>query len=153
MIIGVGTDLVAIDRIARVLAKHPNRFVGRILSAAERARLDAFDVGPGRTAYVAKQFAAKEAVSKALGTGMREGVQFNRIEVLRNGAGQPSVRLLGEASEKAKSLGVERWHLSISDEAGFVVSVAIAEGSAPIIETAYSTAHGASEPTTVHRQV
>ena len=132
MIIGVGTDLVCIDRIARVLARHPDRFVVRILSQAERARFDAFEVGPSRTAYVAKQFAAKEAVSKALGTGMREGVQFNRIEVLRNSAGQPSVKLLREALTKAASLGVQRWHLSLSDEAGFVVSVAIAEGLAPI---------------------
>ena len=132
MIIGVGTDLVCIDRIARVLARHPDRFVGRILSQAERARFDAFEVGPSRTAYVAKQFAAKEAVSKALGTGMREGVQFNRIEVLRNSAGQPSVKLLREALNKAASLGVQRWHLSLSDEAGFVVSVAIAEGLAPV---------------------
>ena len=132
MIIGVGTDLVCIDRIARVLARHPDRFVGRILSQAERARFDAFEVGPGRNAYVAKQFAAKEAVSKALGTGMREGVQFNRIEVLRNSAGQPSVKLLREALMKAASLGVQRWHLSLSDEAGFVVSVAIAEGLAPV---------------------
>jgi len=132
MIIGVGTDLVCIDRIARVLARHPDRFVGRILSQAERARFDAFEVGPSRTAYVAKQFAAKEAVSKALGTGMREGVQFNRIEVLRNSAGQPSVKLLREALMKAASLGVQRWHLSLSDEAGFVMSVAIAEGLAPI---------------------
>ena len=132
MIIGVGTDLVCIDRIARVLARHPDRFVGRILSQAERARFDAFEVGPSRTAYVAKQFAAKEAVSKALGTGMREGVQFNRIEVLRNSAGQPTVKLLSEALMKAASLGVQRWHLSLSDEAGFVVSVAIAEGLAPV---------------------
>ena len=132
MIIGVGTDLVCIDRIARVLERHPDRFVGRILSQAERARFDAFEVGPSRTAYVAKQFAAKEAVSKALGTGMREGVQFNRIEVLRNSAGQPSVKLLREALMKAASLGVQRWHLSLSDEAGFVVSVAIAEGLAPV---------------------
>ena len=132
MIIGVGTDLVSIDRIARVLARHPERFVERILSKAEQARLDTFEIGLSRSAYVAKQFAAKEAVSKALGTGMREGVQFNRIEVLRNGAGQPSVTLLREASVKAARLGVERWHLSLSDEAGFVVSVAIAEGLAPI---------------------
>ena len=132
MIIGVGTDLVCIDRIARVLARHPDRFVGRILSQAERARFDAFEVGSSRTAYVAKQFAAKEAVSNALGTGMREGVQFNRIEVLRNSAGQPSVKLLREALMKAASLGVQRWHLSLSDEAGFVVSVAIAEGLAPV---------------------
>ena len=132
MIIGVGTDLVSIDRIAQVLARHPERFVERILSKAEQARLDTFEIGLSRSAYVAKQFAAKEAVSKALGTGMREGVQFNRIEVLRNGAGQPSVTLLREASVKAARLGVERWHLSLSDEAGFVVSVAIAEGSAPV---------------------
>ena len=132
MIIGVGTDLVSIDRIARVLARHPQRFVGRILSEAEQARFDTFEIGLGRSAYVAKQFAAKEAVSKALGTGMREGVQFNRIEVLRNSAGQPSVKLLREALMKAASLGVQRWHLSLSDEAGFVVSVAIAEGLAPI---------------------
>ena len=132
MIIGVGTDLVSIDRITRVLARHPDRFADRILSEAERARFDAYEVGPGRNAYVAKQFAAKEAVSKALGTGMREGVQFNRIEVLRNSAGQPSVKLLREALMKAASLGVQRWHLSLSDEAGFVVSVAIAEGMAPV---------------------
>ena len=132
MIIGVGTDLVSIDRITRVLARHPDRFADRILSEAERERFDAYEVGPGRNAYVAKQFAAKEAVSKALGTGMREGVQFNRIEVLRNSAGQPSVKLLREALMKAASLGVQRWHLSLSDEAGFVVSVAIAEGLAPV---------------------
>ena len=132
MIIGVGTDLVSIDRITRVLARHPDRFADRILSEPERARFDAYEVGPGRNAYVAKQFAAKEAVSKALGTGMREGVQFNRIEVLRNSAGQPSVKLLRKALMKAASLGVQRWHLSLSDEAGFVVSVAIAEGLAPV---------------------
>ena len=132
MIIGVGTHLVSIDRITRVLARHPDRFADRILSEAERARFDAYEVGPGRNAYVAKQFAAKEAVSKALGTGMREGVQFNRIEVLRNSAGQPSVKLLREALMKAASLGVQRWHLSLSDEAGFVVSVALAEGLAPV---------------------
>ena len=133
MIIGVGTDIVSIDRITRVLPRHPDRFADRILSEAERARFDAYEVGPGRNAYVAKQFAAKEAVSKALGTGMREGVQFNRIEVLRNSAGQPRVKLLREALMKAASLGVQRWHLSLSDEAGFVVSVAIAEGLAPVI--------------------
>ena len=142
MIIGVGTDLVSIERIARVLAKHPERFVRRILSIAEQARFEAFDSELHRVAYVAKQFAAKEAVSKALGTGMRQGVQFNRIEVQRNLAGQPSVQLLSGASVRAASLGVERWHLSLTDEAGFVVSVAIAEGTPSLTKAASPTDHG-----------
>ena len=105
MIIGVGTDLVCIDRIDRVLARHPDRFVGRILTLPSEPGLMHSKSDLAGAPMSQSNLLLRRLLSKALGTGMRAGVQFNRIEVLRNGVGQPSVTLLHEAALKAARLG------------------------------------------------
>lgn len=127
MILGLGTDLVFVKRVEKVLNRHPLRFPQKILTEKEFRRFQQLDTAKMAAAYIAKQFAAKEAVSKALGTGMRQGVHFSLIEVSRNKSGQPAVSLLGDALSVAEQLQVRAWHLSLSDDSGFVVAVAIAE--------------------------
>jgi holo-[acyl-carrier protein] synthase len=80
---------------------------------------------PGR--YLAKQFAAKEAVAKALGTGFRHGVTLRRIGILRAPSGQPIVNLGALADLRPRQWGGLRAHVSISDEAGYAVAFAVVE--------------------------
>lgn len=128
MILGLGTDLVSVTRVEAVLIRHPVRFAKKVLAEKELGRFQALDDPRMAAAYMAKQFAAKEAVSKALGTGMRLGVHFNLIEVTKRPSGQPKVSLIGGALAIADQLQVRSWHLSLTDDSGFVVAVAIAEG-------------------------
>lgn len=128
MILGLGTDLVSVTRVESVLSRHPLRFAKKVLTEKELVRFQALDAPGMAAAHIAKQFAAKEAVSKALGTGMRQGVHFNLIEVTRSPSGQPMVSLIGGALAVAQQLQVRSWHLSLTDDSGFVVAVAIAEG-------------------------
>ena len=95
MILGLGTDLVEIARIQRVRDRHGERFERRILTDAEFREYRERD---GCVAYLAKRFAVKEAVAKALGTGMRGSVQWSTIQVLSGDLGRPECRLLGEAA-------------------------------------------------------
>ena len=74
-----------------------------------------------------KRFAAKEAVAKALGTGMRAGVHFRQITVARKKSGAPSIELSGAARERAAELGADAIHVSISDEADYAVAFAVME--------------------------
>ena len=124
MIVGIGVDIVDTARIARALEKWGDRFRGRILHAGE---VREYRLSSAAAAYLARQFAAKEAVSKALGTGMRAGVHFGDIRVLRGAGGAPFVELAGGAVERAGKLGADHIHISISDEAGYAVAYAIAE--------------------------
>ena len=102
MILGNGVDIVDTSRIKRSVERFGTRFARRILSSREMQR---FETTPAAAAYLARQFAAKEAVSKALGTGMR-GVHFSEIEVLRQKSGAPYVELQGGALSRAEALGV-----------------------------------------------
>jgi len=130
MIIGIGSDLVDIRRIERVLGRHGERFLSRIFTEAERARA-------GRRAKAvetyAKRFAAKEACSKALGTGIRAGVWWRDMGVINLPGGRPTLQLTGGALKRLKAItpkGCEaRIDLSITDEGplaqAFVVISAI----------------------------
>ena len=122
MILGVGIDLVEIDRIDAALRRHGPAFLRRILHPDEDFARAATKEGP---AYVAGLFAAKEAVMKALGTGMA-GAPFPAIAVLRAPGGQPRVRLDGAAREAAERLGAGRWHVSITHSRLSAAAVAIA---------------------------
>lgn len=112
-IIGIGTDIVEIERIQRVLGKYPERLPNRVLADSE---LEIFKSHAHPHRYLAKRFAAKEAAAKALGTGMRRGIGFSDFEVLNGKDGRPEMRLLGEAAEEMNRLGVTHIHLSLSDE-------------------------------------
>ena len=121
MIIGIGSDLIDIRRIANVIERHGDRFIGRIFTDAERAR--AARRGQNEKLVVAtyaKRFAAKEACSKALGTGIRHGVWWRDMGVVNLPGGRPTMQLTGGALERLKALtpeGLEpRIDLSITDD-------------------------------------
>lgn len=126
MIAGIGVDIVETARIARSLTKWGDRFRDRILHPDE---LREYQSTSAAAAYLSRQFAAKEAVSKALGTGMRAGVHFRDIKVLREKGGAPVVELAGGAAKRASHLGIDNIHISISDEANYAIAYAIAESS------------------------
>ena len=123
MIIGLGSDLVDISRIAGVHQRFGARFARRFLAAEELALLP-----PQPTAWLAGRFAAKEAAAKALGTGFRDGVEWRDILALPNQLGKPELVLRGEAAALAARMGVRKCHVSISHERQMALAVAILEG-------------------------
>ena len=122
MVLGVGTDILDISRIEGVYQRRGRRFCEKILTPYELERMDR-QKNPIR--FLAKRFCAKEAVSKALGTGMKSGVSFLQIEIRRNNKGVPDVRLSQEALEVFKRSKASKLSLSISDEKDYAVAFAI----------------------------
>ena len=103
-----GVDIIEIRRIAGVLERYGERFLGRIYTAGE------LEYCRGRPSKLASRFAAKEATMKALGTGVR-GVGWKDIEVVRAPSGAPSIALHGRAKARAERLGVQEISVSMSD--------------------------------------
>lgn len=123
MVVGIGIDSVRIERIRKV----SDRLFERICTASEREYCERF--GPeGRHERYAGRFAAKEAVSKALGTGIAAGVNWTDIEVLPTATGAPRVVLHGAALEHMKRLRGDRVHVSISHDKETAVAMAVLEG-------------------------
>ncbi len=116
-----GIDLLEIQRIRDALARHGERFLERVYTPAEIALC-------GRRAEaLAGRFAAKEAVSKALGCGMGE-VGWKEIEILADEKKAPKLRLHGVAAQKAQELGLTNWSVSISHSRRYAVAMAVAMG-------------------------
>ncbi|BAT60729.1 Holo-[acyl-carrier-protein] synthase [Variibacter gotjawalensis] len=117
MILGIGSDLIDIRRIEKTIARHGDRFLNRIFTDVERARAERKNQ---RIATYAKRFAAKEACSKALGTGLRAGVFWRDMGVVNRRSGQPTMQLTGGALARLQSMtpaGYEtRIDLTITDE-------------------------------------
>jgi holo-[acyl-carrier protein] synthase len=117
MIIGTGSDLVDIRRIEKSLERHGERFIRRVYTEVERARAERRG---GRAASYAKRFAAKEACSKALGTGISEGVFFRDMGVVNLPGGRPTLQLTGGAAARLERLTPADHrpviHLTITDE-------------------------------------
>ena len=117
MIIGIGNDIVDIRRVERTLERFGDRFLDRIFTDIERTRSDR---RMGRTASYAKRFAAKEACSKALGTGLRQGVFWRDMGVVNLPSGKPTMTLTGGAAARLESLmppGMDaQIDLTITDE-------------------------------------
>jgi holo-[acyl-carrier protein] synthase len=122
MIFGVGTDIVKIERVAAVYERYGGHFVERLLLPEERAVFDA-NRRPAR--FLAMRFAAKEAIVKALGTGFGHGVWIRDVGFLANAWGRPEVRFSARGRAVADRLGAGDGHVSLTDEAGLVVAVAI----------------------------
>ena len=105
MIIGIGSDLIDITRVAKVIERHGDRFLDRIFTEAERARAQRRAKSERMVvATYAKRFAAKEAMSKALGTGIRQGVWWRDMGVVNLPGGKPSMKLTGGALERLQAL-------------------------------------------------
>lgn len=122
MIIGIGTDIVSINRIEKAISRH-STFAERILSKKELLFFFEKNASP---AFIAGRFAAKEAVMKALGTGLSQGIRFKDIEITYKNK-SPIVVLKGEALRKFNSLEGRRIFLSISHEKDFALSFAVIE--------------------------
>jgi holo-[acyl-carrier protein] synthase len=103
MIIGIGSDILDIRRIERTIERHGDRFLERIFTPAERAKAEKRTERIRASTY-AKRFAAKEAASKALGTGFRAGVFWRDLGVVNLPSGQPTLRLTGGAAERLKAI-------------------------------------------------
>ena len=122
MIIGLGTDIVEIERIRGMILRHGDHFVQRCFTADEVVYAEKH-----RDAAVrfAGRWAAKEAVVKVLGTGFIQGITFHDVEVISLHTGQPTVRMSGEAAEIANRLGIEQILLTISHSRDYATATAI----------------------------
>lgn len=123
-ILGLGTDIAEIERIEKALDRTGESFAQRILCEEEILK---FSQLKQKGRYLAKRFAAKEAASKALGTGIAKGVTFHDFCVTNDDLGKPVISLSGMAQQIAQKLGVSHVHLSISDERHYAVATVILE--------------------------
>ena len=115
-----GVDIIEIDRIAKVRDRYPSRFLEKIYTPSERV------YARNRSAQLASRFAAKEAVMKALGTGVR-GVPWKSIEVTRKRGGPPEISLHGNAKKRSQRMGVTRIALSLSHSRNYAVASVVME--------------------------
>ena len=125
-VVGVGVDAIEVQRVRTALRRTPT-LLARLFSDAERAACTSRG-GQLRVGGLAARFAAKEAVAKALGTGVR-GFAFRDVEVLNDAHGKPEVRLHADAASVARRLGVHRVHVSLSASHALAVATAVAEGA------------------------
>lgn len=119
MTIAIGTDIVEIQRIASALERQGDKFVQRILTKSERVE---YQARGNPVAFLAKRFAAKEAIAKALGTGIGRGISFQQLIVSNNSDGAPQVELQANAAERLKQLGGSKVLLSLSDEKKYALA-------------------------------
>ncbi|MDX2474185.1 MAG: holo-ACP synthase [Candidatus Krumholzibacteria bacterium] len=122
---GIGTDIVAVDRVRELLNRHGDRFLARCFQPQERARIQARH-GPAREAMVAGRWAAKEAFLKALG-GSIAHIPYQDIAVSSAEAGAPLLSVTGLAAEALNTCGGRKLHLTISHERQFAVATVLIE--------------------------
>lgn len=122
MIFGIGVDVFKAERIEGVLARRGERFIERLLMPEERAQL-ARTRRPKR--FLAMRFAGKEAIVKAMGTGFAHGVWIRDVGIVQNALGRPEVVYSPRGERVRRALGVGDGHVTLTDEAGLVVAVAV----------------------------
>lgn len=124
MIYGIGIDVIQPHRVARLLEKYGERFVQRVLTPLERPR---YERTKQHVLFLANRFAAKEAFSKAMGTGFRYPVTLQCISVVQNSAGKPSLEFNEPLAALVKSRGISGHHLTISDESNLACACVVLE--------------------------
>ena len=125
MIVGTGVDIVAITRFERFVGENNLPLLERLFTADERQ----YCSGKRRSAqHYALRVAAKEALLKALGTGLREGISWQDVEVVNNPLGKPELRLTGKARELAERCGARRSFLSLSHDGDVAIAMVVLEG-------------------------
>ncbi len=124
-ILGTGIDIVEVDRLEEAMVRRGERLLDKVFTPAERAYCDK---RPRPVMHYAGRFAVKEAVLKAIRTGWVRGIGWKDIEVEIGPRGEPSVRLTGGALKRAKEMGIETIHVSISHTERYAVASAVAEG-------------------------
>jgi holo-[acyl-carrier protein] synthase len=121
---GIGTDIVEYARIERLWARYGVRFAERVLSEHE---FSGFNPGHHPASFLAKRFAAKEAFSKAVGSGLRDPVSLRRISITHDGLGKPVLQFDEVLRTHLAQLGISSHHLSISDERSMIVAFVVLE--------------------------
>ncbi|MFN7751793.1 MAG: holo-ACP synthase [Pseudomonadota bacterium] len=124
MIYGVGTDLVSLDRVERLLARFGERFVNRVLMPLER---EAYRRSRRPASFIGQRFAAKEACSKAFGLGLRFPATLHQIGVVSDPRGKPLLVFGPALSDHARLNGVVGGHVSLTDERGLVHAMVVLE--------------------------
>lgn len=133
-VIAIGLDLVSVGRIAAMIDDHGQQFLERVFTEAERAY--AGD-RRRRDEHLAARFAAKEAILKALGTGLDNGITWTDVEVTRDPTGRPGVVLHNKALETADQLGITRWLITLTHTDDNAAAAVVALGD--LNETKKST--------------
>lgn len=124
MIVGLGSDIVEVERIANALNRTGEQFARRILTDDEWS---IWQETSQKSHYLAKRFAVKEAAAKALGTGFRGGLTMKDIGTVNDELGKPVLILSGVAEKRMEELGARCTHVSISDEKHYAVATVILE--------------------------
>jgi holo-[acyl-carrier protein] synthase len=126
LIAGVGTDITSIPRFAAAWQRHGVRLSQHVLAPREQAELQMLGE-PARARFIARRWAAKEALAKALGTGLARGLHARLIAVTHDDAGAPGFSLEGSAAECLAARGLLRSHLSISDDGDYALAFVVLE--------------------------
>ncbi len=121
-IIGIGTDIVEIDRIKKMPIAALEKLAQRVLTSNE---LEKYQQLKFPEPFLAKRWAGKEALAKAIGTGIADGVSFQHIEIISLPTGQPTLKLTKRALEIANKLGANNWHISLSDELKYATAFVV----------------------------
>ena len=127
MIKGIGIDSVEQDRISKIFYKYGEKFEKRILGSSERKEFDSKKNDHQKIRYLSNNFAAKEAFSKALGLGFREGVSAREIELLRNSRGKPYIKLKGSTKNIAERLNFKNVSVTVTDTSSLSTAFVIGE--------------------------
>lgn len=123
-VVAHGVDLVRVDRVARLLLEHGDRFLERCFTPREAA----YNAGSRRRAeHLAVRFAAKEAAFKALGVGWGADASWTEAEVVKRPSGEPALELTGKLAALAGARGVRSWHLSLSHTDGVAMASVIGD--------------------------
>lgn len=122
MLLGLGTDIVEIDRIRSMMQRHGSHFIDRCFTPGE---IEYSQKHRDAAVRFAGRWAAKEAVVKVLGTGFVQGITFHDIEIISLHTGQPTVRLSGEACRIAESMGIDSIRITISHAREYATATAI----------------------------
>ena len=124
MIFGIGTDIVEVERIKNLSSI--SKFAKKILSQKELNTFNSLNKDQ-KVYFLSKQFAAKEAISKALGTGIGHEASLNNIEILRDEKGKPFFNAINELSLLISNLGITKTHVSLADESNYAIAMVILE--------------------------
>jgi holo-[acyl-carrier protein] synthase len=127
MLFGIGADIVAVERLARLYQRHGDAALEKILAPAERAAFAQVATAAGQGRFLAKRWAAKEALGKALGTGLRPPATPTAIAVTHDDLGKPVFSLNAALQARFDALGIGSAQLSISDETCYAVAFVVLE--------------------------
>ncbi|WP_286234885.1 holo-ACP synthase [Thalassotalea sediminis] len=121
-VVGVGTDIVEVDRLTNMSANMLEKLALRVLTPREYQHYLSLKFP---LPFLAKRWAGKEAAAKAIGTGIADGVSFQHFDIVSLQTGQPALELSNVALLKAQALGAKTWHISLADEARYATAFVV----------------------------